>query len=126
MIKKQAKKGNMGTVVAIGASIAAASAAAYLLFGPDGKKNRKVIRGWAVKMKGEIIEKLENAKEVTEPIYQNVVDQIEAKYAKAKNVDPAELATIVADIRKHWKSVAKAAQPIKKAVKKAIAKKGKK
>lgn len=46
-----------GKKVAIGATIAAAGVAAYMLFGPDGKKNRKVVRGWAVKMKGEIIEK---------------------------------------------------------------------
>ena len=104
--KKTTKKGvNTAEVVGIGAGIAALSAAAYIMFGPDAKKNRKAVRGWAVKMKGEVIEKLEQAKEITEPIYHNIVDQVEAKYAKAKNVDAKELEAIVTDIRKHWKSL---------------------
>lgn len=61
-MKKESQVKNVGKAVAVGAGIAALSAAAYVLFGPEGKKNRKVIRGWAIKMKGEVIEKLENAK----------------------------------------------------------------
>lgn len=91
----------------IGAGIAAVTAAAYVLFGPEGKKNRKVIRGWAIKMKGEIIEKFEKAKDLTEPIYHKIVDEAQAKYAKFKNVDQEELAKVIADIKKHWKTIQK-------------------
>lgn len=105
---KQDKKGlDAKTVIGIGAGVAALTAAAYVLFGPEGKKNRKAIRGWAVKMKGEIIEKLENAKEISEPVYHEIVDKIEAKYAKLKNVDPEELKAVVAEIKKHWKTLSK-------------------
>jgi len=107
---KTKKGSNIGEIVGIGAGIAALSAAAYIMFGPDAKKNRKAIRGWAVKMKGEIIEKLEQAKDITEPIYHDIVDQIEAKYAKVKNVDSKELEAVVADIKKHWKSLEKDAK----------------
>jgi len=102
----KSKKGiNAGEAIGIGAGIAALSAAAYIMFGPDAKKNRKAVRGWAVKMKGEVIEKLEQAKEITEPVYHNIVDQVQAKYAKVKNIDAKELEAIVADIKKHWKSL---------------------
>jgi hypothetical protein len=94
-----------GTMIGVGAAVAAAAASAYLLWGPDGKKNRKAIRGWAVRMKGEIIEKFEEAKELTEPVYQSIIDEVQAKYAKMKGVDPKELQTLVADIRRHWKAV---------------------
>lgn len=111
MKKRVTKKGmSTGAKVAIGASVAAAGVAAYLLFGPEGKKNRKVVRGWAVKMKGEVIEKFEQAKEVTEPIYHKIVDQVSARYAKMKNVDQAELKAMVADMRKHWKAMSKGAK----------------
>ncbi len=93
----------------IGTGVAALSAAAYVLFGPEGKKNRKIIRGWSVKMKGEIIEKFENAKELTEPVYHDIVDGIQAKYAKLKNVDPDELNKVVGEIKKHWKTLKKEA-----------------
>ena len=109
MSKKQSS--NVGTKVAIGAGVVALSAAAYLLFGPEGKKNRKIIRGWAVKMKGEIIEKLEAAKEITEPVYHDIVDKVTEKYAKLKNVDQEELLAVVADVRKQWKNMIKDAKP---------------
>jgi len=104
MNKKIKSKGGVSgkTIAGVGAGIAVLTAAAYILFGPDGKKNRKLIRGWAVKMKGEIIEKFEAAKELTEPVYHQIVDTIKAKYAKLKNVNPKELDQVVSEIKKHW------------------------
>lgn len=114
--KANNKKGiSAGEVVGIGATVAAIGAAAYVLFGPDAKKNKKVIKGWAVKMKGEIIEKLEEAKEVSEPVYHKIVDQVHAKYSKVKNIDPKELEGAILDIKKHWKAMVKDSKPKKKA-----------
>ena len=105
--KTASKKSSLGTVVGLGVGIAAASVAAYLLFGPEGKKNRKEIVGWTVKMKGEIIEKFEKVKEVTEPIYQEIVDEVSKKYSKLKNIDREELEAVVEDLKKNWKKIAK-------------------
>lgn len=111
MEKKTTNKKVLGakTVIGIGAGVAALSAAAYVLFGPNGKKNRKIIRGWSVKMKGEIIEKFENAKEITEPVYHQIIDSVQEKYSKLKNVDQEELVAVVNEIKKHWKSIKKEA-----------------
>jgi len=118
--KKVMKKGlTGGEMVGIGATVAAMGAAAYVLFGPDAKKNKKVIKGWAVKMKGEIIEKLEDAKEISEPVYHKIVDTVSAKYAKAKNVDAADLEMAVAEVKKHWNTMMKDMKPKKKAKAKA-------
>jgi len=106
-MKKTQKGSSTATVVGVVASVAALGAAAYVLFGKDGKKNRKAISGWAIKMKGEIIEKFEDAKEITEPIYNKIVDEVSAKYMKAKNVDKAELEKAVSGIKKHWKAMVK-------------------
>jgi gas vesicle protein len=125
MTKKTTKGISAKTAVGIGAGIAAISAAAYILFGPEGKKNRKAIRGWSVKMKGEIIEKFEQAKELTEPVYHQIVDSIKAKYAKLKNVDQKELEQVVTEIKKHWNTIKKDNAPkkkIKKVAKKAAKK----
>lgn len=122
-MKKESQVKNIGKAVAVGAGIAALSAAAYVLFGPEGKKNRKAIRGWAIKMKGEVIEKLENAKEITEPIYHDIVNKVSEKYAKVKSVNPEELAKAVEDLRKQWKNMVRDAKPKKKVAKKAPAQK---
>jgi uncharacterized protein (DUF2225 family) len=110
MEKKTVKKGvSAKEAIGIGAGVAALTAAAYVLFGPEGKKNQKAIRSWAVKMKGEIIEKFEEAKELTEPIYHKIIDEAEAKYAKLKNDDKDELTETIKEIRKHWDTLKKEA-----------------
>ena len=109
MAKKNMGKKGLGakTIIGIGAGVAAVSAAAYLLFGPNGKKNQKAIKGWTIKMKGEIIEKFEKAKELTEPVYHEIIDSVQAKYAKLKNTDQEELKEVVDNIKKHWKAINK-------------------
>ena len=116
--KKENKKGmSTGAVLGIGAGVAALAAASYVLFGKDGKKNRKAIKGWAVKMKGEIIEKLENAKDITEPVYHNIIDGVKAKYEKIKNIDQKDVDEVTKEIKKHWVAMVKDAKPKKKAKK---------
>lgn len=125
MAKKTVSTSGVGKVVAVGAGIAALSVAAYMLFGPNGKKNKKAIKGWAIKMKGEIIEKLEDIKEVTAPVYENIVSAVADKYAKLKHIDAADLEAEVATLKKHWKAMTKggAKKTAKKVTKKVVAKK---
>lgn len=122
MAKKQTKGVGAKQVIGVGVGVAALSAAAYLLFGPNAKKNRKTIKGWAVKMKGEIIEKFEETKELTEPIYNEIIDKVQQKYAKMQSIDKKELEETVAEIKKNWKAIKKGSVP-KKTVKTKIAKK---
>ena len=120
------KKSNVGEVVAISAGVAAMAAAGYFFFGPSGEKNRKKMKGWMIKMKGEIIEKMEALKDVSEPAYHAIVEGVASKYASV--VDSAELDKIVKELKKHWKSISgknTVKKVAKKAVKKAVpAKKG--
>lgn len=122
MVKKQTKGVGAKQVIGVGVGVAALSAAAYLLFGPNGKKNRKTIKGWTVKMKGEIIEKFEETKELTEPIYNEIIDKVQQKYAKMQSIDKKELEETVAEIKKNWKAIKKGVEP-KKTIKTKIAKK---
>jgi hypothetical protein len=125
MVKKTESKSGVGKVVAVGAGIAALSVAAYMLFGPNGKKNQKAIKGWAIKMKGEIIEKLEAVKDVTAPVYEKIVGEVAAKYAKLKHIDAADIEAEVATLKKHWKALTKSKvkKSVKKVTKKVVAKK---
>ncbi|HQB18562.1 MAG TPA: hypothetical protein PL092_01285, partial [Candidatus Pacearchaeota archaeon] len=111
--KATPKKSSLGTAVGIGVGIAAATAAAYLLFGPEGKKNRKAISSLSVKIKGDIIEKFEKVKEITEPIYYEIVDEISKKYSKLKNVDKDELEAVINDLKSNWKEIVKDAKTTK-------------
>lgn len=119
MTEKTNNSSNMGKVIAAGVTVAALTAAGYILFGPDGKKNRRKINSWAVKMKGDIIEKFEEAKELTEPIFHGIVDEVAKKYKERKEVSREEIDELVADMKKHWKEMARDA---KKAAKKSVRK----
>jgi hypothetical protein len=97
-----------GKKVAVGIAMVAAAAGAYFLYGTEaGKKTSKKIKGWALKAKGEVLEKLENLKEVSQEKYDSIVEAVSSKYQKVKNVDQAELATMIKELKGHWKNIKK-------------------
>lgn len=117
-------KTSTGAKVAIGAgvaAIAAFAAAGYFLYGKDGAKNRKKVRGWMLKAKGEVLEGVEKMKDVTEEQYNAIIHKVAAKYKAVKGIDPAEVDTIMRELHGHWKNIKKSISPApkKKATKKA-------
>ena len=118
------KKVTTGTKVAVGAGIAALAAfaaAGYFLYGKDGAKNRKKVRGWMLKAKGEVLEGVEKMKDVSEADYKALVDKVGAKYKAVKSIDPAEVEAMVRELHGHWKNIKKSISPAPK--KKKVAKK---
>lgn len=99
-----------GKAIAVGAGIAVLSTAAYLLFGPEGKKHRKDLQSWMIKMKAEVMEKMEKAKELSGETYEEIVNAVESKYKGMKNVDAELLAKEVAELKRNWKALAKEAK----------------
>lgn len=107
MAKKQ-KSNHAGVKVGVGiAAVAALAAGAYFLYGKDGAKNRKKIKGWMLKAKGEMLEGIEKLKEVSEPKYHEIVEKVAAKYAKLKNVDAEDIDTLKKEIKAQWKNIKK-------------------
>ena len=89
----------------IGAGIGMAALAAlgtYFLYGERGAKNRKMISGWILKMKGEILEKVEDIKELNEEDYYRIVDEVSARYAKLERVGSAELKHLTEELKGAW------------------------
>lgn len=107
-MKKQIQKKagiSTGTVVGIGASLVALGAASYYFFGPEGKKHQDNFKGWMIKMKAEIIDKLEDAGDVTETVYHTIVDKVAAAYKKSKKVTPEEVAVYADLLKSQWKNI---------------------
>lgn len=110
-------------MVALGAGAVALAATSYYLFGPEGKQHRKQAKGWMIKAKGEIIEKLEEAKEISEPIYQGIVDSVVANYTNKSTVATEELKEFGDRLKGQWKQITAGTKAKKRS---ATAKKGKK
>lgn len=122
-MKKDTKQ--VAVVAGVAVGLAALTAAGYFIFGPHGKNNRKQIKGWSLKMKGEILEKLEKLKDVTPEVYNTIIDEVSAKYGKLKNISEEEVAAIAVDLKKHWRAISrdlkeKENKGKKKVVKKAV------
>ncbi len=123
------KKETGGVAMAVGiGALAALSAGAYFLYGTkEGAKKRVKIKGWMLKAKGEVLEKMEALKEVNEETYNKVLSTVMKKYEGLKNIDQAEVALMMTDLKKHWSSIKKhidvATKAKKPAARKSVAKK---
>ena len=120
------KKNESHGMLTLAAGAIAGVAGMYLLHG-HGKiptANRKKIKGWIVKAKGEVLEKVEKMKELDEEAYYQAVDTVLAKYNKLPEEQRAEIELLAKDMKKHWKSIVKEFAPKSKkkpAPKKSIA-----
>lgn len=104
------KNSKVKKAVAIGAGAAVLGTAAYLLLGPQGKKNRKAIKNWSGKMKKEVVEEFNKVKKMTKPTYEKIVDKVQKKYLAMKEVDNEELKNLSKDIKKFWSEIKKKAK----------------
>lgn len=122
--KKEATIKKVGKDITIVGLVAATSVAGYFLYGPKGGKNRKKLKGWMLKMKGEVLEKVESLKEVNKDIYEEIVDQVTDKYKKAKDISEKEVEELSKKFKSYWSSIQKSNAPKKKpATKKKVVKK---
>jgi hypothetical protein len=121
MAKKSTKKKKNDSHlddVAIGVGLttaAVAAAGAYFLYGnKNAAKNRKQVKSWALKAKAEVLEKIEDAKEMTEDEYQDLVGSVVTAYQSAKGATRKDLKEFASEMSDHWKQIEKAAKPLKK------------
>lgn len=95
--------------VGIGAGIAAAAATAagvYFLYGSkDAAKNRKRVKGWMLKAKGEVIEGLEKAGKITRDEYLALVEAASGVYGTAQRASKSELKDFKDEMESHWKTL---------------------
>lgn len=120
--------------IGVGLTAAAVTAAgAYFLYGSkNAAKNRKAVKSWALKAKAEVLEKLEDAKEMSEAEYHELVNAVVGTYAGVRQATKGDIAAFQKEMKDHWKAIEKVAKPkkaakkAKKAVKKAAKKVAKK
>jgi gas vesicle protein len=122
----EAKSNAVG--IGIGLSTAAvAAASAYFLYGSkSAAKNRKVVKSWALKAKAEVLEKLEDAQEMTQAEYDQLIKSVSGAYTGAKNASKKDILEFSKEMKDHWKQIEKAAAPLKKTATKEVKKVAKK
>lgn len=119
MKKDTQNNSSNGSNFVLGVATAAAAFAGYYLFGPKGKENRAKVKGWTLKAKGEVLEKIEKLEEVTEEKYHEIVDAVMGKYEKLKSTTEDETEKLKKELKSRYKNVER---DIKKAEKEAAKK----
>ncbi len=127
---------NIAIAAGITGLFASALLGAHFLFNTEkGKKSLKHLKSWSFKMKGELLEKVEKIKNIDEPTYTKIVDDLSAKYSKVKGMTMEEISEITKELKSNWKkikdeakktqllSTGKSKSAAKPAAKKAVAKK---
>ncbi|MFA5742845.1 MAG: hypothetical protein WCX77_01865 [Candidatus Paceibacterota bacterium] len=115
MVKKETKSGsNKAKLAVFGASLAGLAATAYFFLGPKGKKHQRHAKAWAIKMKGDVVEKLEAAGDVSEPVYHEIIDSVATEYEKGKKAAREEIISLAQDLKKHWKVISNSARTVKR------------
>jgi hypothetical protein len=95
--------------IGFGLTAAAVTAAgAYFLYGSNkAAQNRKKVKGWMLKAKGEILETLENAQTLTEDEYKALVEAATGAYGTVKNASVGEMKEFKKEMAEHWQKIQK-------------------
>jgi hypothetical protein len=89
----------------IGAGIgvgAVAALGAYFLYGKDGAQHRRMVAGWMLKLKGEVLEQVEGIKTLNQAEYYKIVEEAAARYANLEKVGAEELRHLTAELKGAW------------------------
>jgi hypothetical protein len=117
MAQKKAKGLSRAGKLGIGFGLTAAAvtaAGAYFLYGDkQAKKNRKKVKGWVLKAKGDVLEALEKAEAITEDEYKALVATASGAYGTVKHATAGEVKDFKKEMQNHWEKLQKS-----KAVKK--------
>jgi len=106
--KKKTTKKSGGSGLGIAALAAATAAGVYFLYGSKGAaNNRKKVKGWMLKARGEVVEKMEKCKDVNKKDYEAIVDTVAKKYKKLKTVNTKEMSDLARELKGQWKDISK-------------------
>ncbi len=112
----------VGLGVGLTAAVAAAAGAYFLYGSKNAAKNRKAVKSWTLKAKAEVLEKIEQAQDMTKEEYEQLIDTVSTAYQGVKDASKTDLATFKKEMKEHWLQIAKTAAPKKQAAKKAVKK----
>ena len=108
MAKKQDNTKKIIAGASVAAAAIAAAAGAYFLYGTKaGAKTQKKVKSWALKAKGEVLEKIEKMKDVSEESYNGAVATVMDKYSKVMKEHGDDVAVVTKELKGYWNHLKK-------------------
>lgn len=109
-MKKKINNGSHAIKLLVFGASLAGLAAAYFFFSPKGKKRLENTKSWAIKMKGDVVEKLEQARGISQAVYNEIIDSVAAKYEKNSKSRPEEIRALAGDLKTRWPAISRSAK----------------
>jgi hypothetical protein len=93
--------------IGVGLTTAAVAAAgAYFLYGSkDAPENRKKMKSGILKAKAEVLEVLEDAHEITEDEFHDLVNGVVATYSKVQSLSQRDLKDFKVEMLENWEEL---------------------
>lgn len=110
MKKVQNKGMSRGKMATLGATVAAVAATGYYFWGPKGKEHQQSAKKWTTDAKKKIVQKLKQGKNISESMYQNIVDDVVKPYAAKGAATAKEVGAFASTLKKDWKHIVAAAK----------------
>ena len=89
-----------------GVRMAALTAAGnYFIHGRHAGENRIRIRGWALQLKGELLQQMEKLNKINQQSYNALVDKIARRYGRVKRANAYELKHITTELKNAWSHI---------------------
>ncbi|MEK7561209.1 MAG: YtxH domain-containing protein [Patescibacteria group bacterium] len=126
MPKSQSSLAPVAAGIGLGVGALAGVAGALFLYGKEGIRQRKKIKGWMLKLKGEILDEMEQAQELSKEKYHRIVDDAAGRYRALQNIDTADLEKMATELKGHWIKLQRAVAGPRKTARKATAKRRRK
>lgn len=116
---KNTKSSSHTTGIMVGAaSLAAAAAGAYWLYGAKhATKHRKIAKSWMLKARAEVMEAVEKLENIDKTAYYQMVEDTVKKHTQTVK-DGTAIALAIKEIKSAWPHIQKVIKPAKKATKK--------
>lgn len=104
---KNLSAAKVGIGIGLTAAAVAAAGAYFLLGSKHAAQNRKKVKGWTLKAKGEVLEALEKAEQIGEKEYAELVETASKAYGTVERATKGELKDFKAEMLEHWQKLQK-------------------
>jgi hypothetical protein len=104
-MSNEPKDSNNTKKLAMAGLLASAAAGAVYLYGKNKKRAQKRLRGWVLKVKGEVMDKIASVETLTRSQYNDFVDTAIAEYADKKRIAKPEVEKLRSQLKSRWQDI---------------------
>ncbi len=81
---------------------AIAAAGNYFIYGRNAGENCDTITGWALQLKGEVLQKMETLPDINQKAYNDLIDKTARRYGRVKSLSAFERKHITIELKNAW------------------------